>query len=292
MADVLQKQWRWADAEAEYRRALELSPNNADAHASFASWLLCQGRTDEALATVRRGRELDPLAVSGEDIAWILFQSHRYDEAIRELRAVLAVRPNDAGALTTLGFVLVADNLPGDAILPLEKVVSVSNGSPAATGVLIRAYAHAGRRTDALRLLAELKKRKQAGYVPAGAFVNAYLGLGDNDQAFVWLEQAYKEQSNILQFVKVHPYFDPIRSSDPNGPQYVGMTSGRLAIRIAIRPLPVGRQTGNYAVVVAQSPSRYTPVAWVYECRAAHAGVRSGRRWIGRSANPGRTAAK
>ena len=46
------------------------------------------------------------------------------------------------------------------------------------------------------------------------AFVNAYLGLGENDQAFAWLEQAYKEQSNILQFLKVHPYFDPIRA-DP-----------------------------------------------------------------------------
>ena len=81
-------------------------------------------------------------------------------------------------------------------------------------GVLIRAYAHAGRRSDALRLLAELKRRKEAGYIPAAAFVNAYLGLGDNEQAFYWLEQAYKEQSNILQFLKSHPYFDPIRS-DP-----------------------------------------------------------------------------
>ena len=81
-------------------------------------------------------------------------------------------------------------------------------------GVLIRAYAHAGRRPDALRLLRKLKRRQESSYVPAAAFVNAYLGLGDNDQAFVWLERAYKEQSNILQFVKVHPYFDPIRS-DP-----------------------------------------------------------------------------
>ena len=62
--------------------------------------------------------------------------------------------------------------------------------------------------------LAELKERSMRGYIPAGAFVNAYLGLGDNEQAFVWLEQAYKEQSNILQFVKVHPYFDPLRG-DP-----------------------------------------------------------------------------
>lgn len=82
------------------------------------------------------------------------------------------------------------------------------------TGVLIRAYAHAGRRADALRLLADLKARRNKGYVPAGAFVNAYLGLDDREQAFYWLEQAYNEKSNILQFVRSHPYFDPIRS-DP-----------------------------------------------------------------------------
>jgi hypothetical protein len=81
-------------------------------------------------------------------------------------------------------------------------------------GVLVRAYAHAGRRPDALRLLAELKRRRQAGYIPAAAFVNGYLGLGENDEAFAWLERAYQEQSNILQFLKVHPYFDALRN-DP-----------------------------------------------------------------------------
>jgi pentatricopeptide repeat protein len=93
-------------------------------------------------------------------------------------------------------------------------VVSLSNRGPGPIGVLIRAYAHAGRRSDAFRLLAELKKRRKAGYVPAGAFVNAYLGLGEYDQAFVWLEEAFKEHSNILQWLKVHPYFDPLRD-DP-----------------------------------------------------------------------------
>jgi TolB-like protein/Flp pilus assembly protein TadD len=214
LANVLQEQWHWADAEAEYRRALEVNPNDADAHAGLALWMLCQGRKDEAVAWAKRGRELDPLAVSGAGIAWILFQSRRYDEAIRELRSALAVQPDDASALSYLGFALVANNQPGDAIPVLEKAISLSNGSPAATGVLIRAYSHAGRRTDALRLLGELQKRRKAGYVPAGAFVNAYLGLDDNKQAFVWLEQAFKEQSNILQFLKVHPFFDPLRA-DP-----------------------------------------------------------------------------
>jgi pentatricopeptide repeat protein len=80
--------------------------------------------------------------------------------------------------------------------------------------VLVRAYAHAGRRADALRLLEELKKRNQSGYVPTAALVNAYLGLGDNEQAFAWLEKAYNEQSNLLGLLKVHPHFDPLRG-DP-----------------------------------------------------------------------------
>ena len=214
LAEMQQRQWQWAEAEAEYRRALELSPSNAAAHIGLADWLLCQGRAEEALAWAHRGRELDPLVASGDSIGWILFSSRRYDEAIHELRSALAVRPNDAGRLWDLGFVLIADRQPKEAIPVLEKAVSVSDRSPGVIGVLIRAYAHAGRRADALRLLGELKRRQEASYVPAGAFVNAYLGLGDYNQAFAWLERAYQEQSPILQFLKVHPYFDPLRD-DP-----------------------------------------------------------------------------
>jgi pentatricopeptide repeat protein len=81
-------------------------------------------------------------------------------------------------------------------------------------GLLINAYAQAGRRRDALRLLDELKRRKQTGYVPSAAFTFAYLGLRENDEVLVWLEQGYKEQSNLLQTLKVFPFFDPIRA-DP-----------------------------------------------------------------------------
>jgi TolB-like protein/Flp pilus assembly protein TadD len=214
LATVEQEQFHWADAEAEYKRALELNPNDADAYSGLSSWLLSHGRTDEALAWAQRGRELDPLAVSGVNIGWILFQSHRYEEAIHETRSALALQPDEADVLLYLGFALVANNQPAEAIPALEKSIFISKGGPAASGVLVRAYAHAGRRSDALRLLADLEKRKKAGYVPAAAFVNAYLGLGENEQAFAWLERAYQEQSNILQFLKVHPYFDPIRA-DP-----------------------------------------------------------------------------
>ncbi len=214
LANALQREWRWSDAESEYRRALELNPNDAFARSGFAAWLSCQGRTDEAVSWIRQARALDPVAVSGTQVAWILFQGRRYDEAIRESRSTVAVEPKDAYGLLVLGFSQVANNQAADAIPALEKAVSLSKGSPAAIGVLIRAYADAGRRDDALRLLADLKQRRKAGYVPSAAFVNGYLGLGDKEQAFYWLEQAYREQSNILQFLKTHPYFDPIRG-DP-----------------------------------------------------------------------------
>ena len=219
LAEMEQNQWHWAEAESEYRRALELNPSDATAHTGLARWLVSQGRGDEAVTWVRRGRELEPLADAGINIAWILFQARRYDEAIHELRSALAVLPDDVRALWVLGFVLIANQQPQEAIPVLEKTVSISGRSPGAIGVLISAYAHAGRRAEALQLLAELKKRKQSSYVPAAAFVNAYVGLGEREQAFAALEQAYEEKSNILQWLKVHPFFDPLRQE----PRFVNL---------------------------------------------------------------------
>jgi pentatricopeptide repeat protein len=214
LADIYQQQWHWNDAQAEYKRALDLKPNDAAAHVGFAHWLLCQGRTQEALKWTERGRELDPIGVSGTSIGETLFFAHRYDEAIHELRSVLVVHGDSATALWYLGFSLIAKGQPEDAIPVLEKAVSITNRSAGVIGVLISAYAHAGRPKDALRLLDELKQQRQKGYVPAGAFVNAYLGMEDREQALAWLEHAYQEQSNILQFLKVHPFFDSLRD-DP-----------------------------------------------------------------------------
>ncbi len=215
LAGMAMQYWHWKESGAEYRRALELSPNNATANAEFGLWLAFQGRADEGVVAARRGRTLDPLSFSASDhLAWTLLCSRRYEEAEQELRSALAVRPDDALALWILGFVLTAERRPQEAVPVLERAVSVSDRSPGIAGLLVYAYAQSGRRADALRLLAELQRRKKTGYVPTAAFVKAYLGLGDYNRAFFWLEEAYKEQSNILLFLKVHPIFDPIRS-DP-----------------------------------------------------------------------------
>ncbi len=214
LANIYMREWNWTEAEAEYRRALDLNPNDAVAHDGLSDWLLCHGRMEEALAWARRARDLDPLGNSGHAIGWTLFNAHRYDEAIREFRDVLAVRPDDRLPLMPLGWALIGNHQAEKAIPELEEAVSVTNRSPGVISALIWAYAHAGRRADALRLLGELKKRQQTGYVPAGAFVHAYLGLGDNDEAFAWFERAYREQSNILIYIKVFPLYDPLRG-DP-----------------------------------------------------------------------------
>jgi TolB-like protein/DNA-binding winged helix-turn-helix (wHTH) protein/tetratricopeptide (TPR) repeat protein len=219
LAGMLLDQWHWAEAEAEYRRALELQPSNAAAYGGLADWLMLQGRFEEAVASARRARQLAPSEVSGRDFGWILFNARRYDEAIREYRSALAVEPDNAYSLWRFGFALSLNGQVQEAIPIVERAVAVSHRAPGNIGVLAVIYSRAGRRRDALQLLAELKKRREAGYVPAGAFVLAYMGLADYEQAFTWLEEAYKEQSYILLLVKVHPVFDPVR----NDPRFVDL---------------------------------------------------------------------
>ena len=226
MAAVYQRQWQWSDAEAEYQKALQLKPNDAAAHLGFANWLLCQGRIEEALAWAQRARELDPMGIAGINIGWILFHARRYDDAIRELRSVLSIHPDSAFAHWYLGFALIGKGRPDEAIVELDKTVSLMGRSPGSIELLATADAYAGRRSQALRLIDELKQRRQKTFVPAGAFINPYLALHNYDEAFSWFERAYAEQSGILQFLKVHPFFDPIRG-DPRFQD--------LAHRVALR---------------------------------------------------------
>jgi len=211
---VLKKQFQWADAEAECQQALALNPNNASAHLAYGEWLVSHGRMDEALAWARRARELDPLGNASVSIGWFLFQARRYTDSIRELRSALAVHPDDAIAHLSLAFPLIANGQAEEAIPDLEKTSSLMHRSPGALELLATAHARAGHRAEAVRLIDELKKNRETGYVQATSFINPNLALGNYDEAFVWFERAYQGQEGILQWLKVHPFFDPVRD-DP-----------------------------------------------------------------------------
>jgi len=127
---------------------------------------------------------------------------------------VLAVHPDDAGAHLLLAFPMIANGQAEEAIPDLERTASMMHRSPGALELLATAQARAGHRAEALRLLEELKQGEKAGYVQATSFINPNLALGNNDEALAWFERAYQRREGILQWVKIHPFFDPVRE-DP-----------------------------------------------------------------------------
>ena len=215
LAIAQQQDWRWVEAETALRRALELNPSHAHAHAQLGWWLLFHGRTDEAIASSRRGRDLDPLATHLHvSLGVTLYNARRYAEATRELESLLAIEPDNFQALMILGLTLVEMARFDEAIRALEHGSARSERSPMILGTLAGAYARAGQQARAQRIVDELVSLRKTRYVTAGAFVFAYMGLGEHDQAFVWLERAYAERNNIVKFIGVNPIYDPVQA-DP-----------------------------------------------------------------------------
>jgi Flp pilus assembly protein TadD len=96
------------------------------------------------------------------------------------------------------------------AIAELEKSVQLSGGSPTCVANLARAYAAFGRRSEAEKLLGDLKKRSSPSASLASQIAIVYAALGDRDQAMNWLERGYEERFN--PGVLLRPGFDPLRS--------------------------------------------------------------------------------
>jgi tetratricopeptide (TPR) repeat protein len=127
--------------------------------------------------------------------------------------------PNHYQAWWILGHTYTANGQFDQAIEASQKAVDLSDRAPGALGMLGLAYAVAGRKDEANKVLNELLELNKRRYVTPAAFVNLYIGLGDKEQAFVWLEKAFQERTNYLAFLKVFPILDPLRSD----PRYVDL---------------------------------------------------------------------
>jgi tetratricopeptide (TPR) repeat protein len=204
--------WDWTAAEQEFKLAIELNPNYAYAHECYASLLVSKGRFEEAIAEANRAQELDPfsLAISVKR-GFILENARRYDEAIEQLRRVIAMDQNNFQAHWVLGHTYAASGRIDEAIAASEKAAALSR-TPGALGFLGMCYGLAGRKAEANKILNELLELKRRRYVTPPALANVYIGLGDKDQAFFWLEKAYQDRSNYLAYLKVFPADDPLRS--------------------------------------------------------------------------------
>jgi TolB-like protein/DNA-binding winged helix-turn-helix (wHTH) protein/Flp pilus assembly protein TadD len=205
--------WNWATAEEEFKRSIELNPNYASAHSQYAYYLVARARMDEAVAEINRAQELDPLSLSiSSSRGHILYHARRYEEAIEQLRRVIAIDPNHYQANWLLGLTYLANQQIDQAIATSEKAVAVSDRAPAAVGVLGMAYGVAGRKREANQILNELLQLQKQRYVTPLALSYVYIGLGNKDQAFAWLEKGYEERSNYIAFSKVLPAVDSLRS--------------------------------------------------------------------------------
>lgn len=202
----------WSGAEREFRRAIELEPANSTAHFTFAICLQDQARFDEALAELEIARAADPLAPFVSAIMGRVFVNERRpDDAIRTLRGALELVPELDVLHQQLGHAYLQKGMNDEAVAALERAAALSGQRD--TAQLAYALAVTGRREDALHIVGDLVAGAHAGR-QAFHLAMAYVGLGDKEEAFRWLEHGYAERGSFMDGVKVTPAFDGLRS-DP-----------------------------------------------------------------------------
>jgi tetratricopeptide (TPR) repeat protein len=206
--------WDWAGAEREFKRAIDLNPSNAEAHQWLSSYLAAVGRLDEAVATSRRARELDPLSFrTNWRLGRILCFARKYDEALSELRHASDMQRNSSMVDVWIVKVCLKKGLTDEAVTTDLRIRGYRDGlSDASLHDLQVAYSASGLRGywRRLRRLVLPKFHTTANGAYRLAEINAY--LGDKEEAFRWLEKAYESRTNWMPWVKVDPSLDALRS--------------------------------------------------------------------------------
>jgi serine/threonine protein kinase/Flp pilus assembly protein TadD len=203
--------WDWSGAEREYRRAIELNPNYAEAHHQYEWLLAMSGRSSEATAEIKRAQQLDPLSlIIGVDLNVPFYVARQYDLSIEQSRKVIEMEPNFYLAHLTLAIASVQKGDFNTGIVELKKARSLED-KPWVVAALGYAYAASGRKQEALQVIDELKKQAKQRHVTPYAIATIYAGLDNRDETFRWLQMAYEERAPGLTWLKVDPMLDSLR---------------------------------------------------------------------------------
>lgn len=205
--------WDWVSADRSFRRAIELNPNYAIAHQFYAHCLSNSRRPSEAASEIQKAREIDPLSPMMHTFAAAIFVvAKRYGDALPLLQQALAIDPDFFPAHSVVGLLHQQTGKPDVAIEEYRKAYRLSGGN-----ILQLAYqgfvlGQIGRRAEAEQIVTTMNQIAQSRFVPPFAFALVYAGLGDRDEAFRWLEQAYEVRDIGLVFLPAAPHWDSLRS--------------------------------------------------------------------------------
>jgi len=210
---VLSHRWEWAGAEAEFRRALELDPQYANAYHWYGDYFSIKGRHDEALAEASHALNLDPLNLMISTwVALRYYQAHNFSRAIEQARDSVEMDSNFAAAHLLLGEGYVQAGLHNEGVNELKKAASLSGGSPLYTAQVAVALAAAGRKREALRMAHELETLSRKRYVSPYGLAQVYAALDSDEDTFKWLQTAYGDRAVWMGYLAVDPIFDRYHS--------------------------------------------------------------------------------
>jgi DNA-binding winged helix-turn-helix (wHTH) protein/TolB-like protein/lipoprotein NlpI len=213
--------WDWPSAEAAFRRAIELEPNNASPHQWYSVYLLAAGRRAEALREIQLAQQRDPLSLAvNTDLGFHYYYTGQYDEAVKQLRLVLQMNPAFPPAHLWLGRTYQELGKFDDALVEFRAVEDRVRAWPVSIAAWGFVAGVAGRRSQALDALAELEQLSRRRFVTSYGVALIYAGLGQNDAAFAWLEKAFDERSNWLVWLRLDPRWNGLRT-DPRFAQLV-----------------------------------------------------------------------
>ncbi len=221
--------WDWdrAATDREFQEAIKLKPAYAPAHQWYSSYLVAIERFDEAIAEAKRTEELEPLSfVASSHLGWIYYLSGQNDNAIKQCKKILELDPSSFPARRYLGLAYEAKGMYPEAIAEFQTGVKLS-GSPLMLALLGHAYAVSGKTAEARQVLTDLQQLQGQRYVSPYTVAAIHAGLGDNEQAFKWLETAVEERDIWLMNLKVDPVFARLRTH---------RQFGDILARIRLRP--------------------------------------------------------
>ena len=205
-------EWNWKEAEREFLRAIELKPGLPISHVYYNLLLVQNGRFEEAEEQIRIALTSDPLSVPANSyLAGVFHYRRDYDRSIEQAKRVLDIDPNDIEAHIVVGINLEQKREYPQAIAELEKAYELAGHNPLLLGPLGSCYGGAGNKEKALSLLEGLNEAAKQAYVAPISWVMLYLGVGDIEHAFEWLEKAAEARDVLLCYLKVGPIYDPIR---------------------------------------------------------------------------------